>query len=127
MSGQGVPRDSVMQGYLFGPLQLGVDEDLNPVKYALMCNSPLLKRGRRYELLDGGIIEISGILSQPAPEDREAPGPAWDHSYWVVVGWEGDNIPEAEMLDLLESTTPTLGGKCAPTAKGPRRQTPEDG
>lgn len=116
MCERGVPRDSVMQGYLFGPLQLGVDEDLNPVKYALMCNQPLLKRGRRYELLDGGTIEISGLLCMPAPDERQPPGPSWDHSYWVV-GWEGDPVSEAEMLDLLESTNPTLGGECAPTAK----------
>ena len=114
-----------MQQYLFGDLQLGVEDkldpdnfnepDLEPVVYELMCNSLVLCRGRRYKLLSGKVIEINGILSSPCPEGRRAPGPSWDHGYWLSKG--GPLIPERELLDRLESTKFASGGATAPKPK----------
>ena len=120
-------RGSVlMQQYLFGDLQLGVEDgkipdddfvpDLIPAVYELMHNEPILRRGRRYKLLDGRVIEINGILSSPSPENRRAPGPSWDHSYWLD-NKGGPPIPERELLDRLESTKFALGGATAPKPK----------
>jgi hypothetical protein len=107
----------VIQGYLFGELQGGyVDDDCRWV-FHLMSSSPALRRGRRYKLRSGGIVEISGILHQPAPKERQPPGPSFDFFYWLE-GRE-QKYSEAEMLDMLESTKPELGGKCAPRPKKP--------
>lgn len=119
-------RGTLMQQYLFGgELQLGAEDKLGPnnfdapdleaVVYELMCNGPVLCRGRRYKLLDGSIIEINGILASPAPEGRRAPGPSWDYGYWLTR--RGPLIPEGELLDRLESTKFALGGETAPKPK----------
>jgi len=111
-----------MQAYLFGDSQLGVDDDLHGVKYELMLNDAFLQREKWYRLLDGGLIQVCGILYRPAPDERMPPGPSWDIFYYV--GWENDPVPEIELLSLLESSQPVGSeseGRCKKAGRKPRQ------